>query len=84
MVTPRLAVSFRIPKRIVNGVRLIAEVASNTKKNESYDVLFIDGTFQGRRRRTVVCPCNDFHFRKEGRFHSCIHTRNARRARRSA
>ncbi len=84
MSTPKLVVRFRIPRRIVNGVRLIAVVQSNTRKNESYDVLFIDGSFRGRRRRTVVCPCKDFHFRKEGRFHSCIHTRNAKRARRSA
>jgi hypothetical protein len=80
MTTPVLAVRFRTPKTIVNGVRLIAEVKSNSKRNQTYAVLFVDGVFRGVRRRTVLCPCNDFHFRKEGRFHSCIHTRNARRA----
>ena len=80
MITPKLKVRFRKPKRLINGVRLIAEVQSNTNPSKHYDVLFIDGTFHGRRKRTVVCPCNDFHFRKEGRLHSCIHTRNARHA----
>jgi len=79
-----LAVHFRTPKRIVNGVRLIADVASRSNPSETYAVLFIDGKFAGRRRRTIVCPCADFHNRKEGRFHSCIHTRNARRAKAAA
>ena len=83
MITPQLSVSFHTPKRILNGVRLIAKVASHSRRNLKHTVLFIDGTFRGRRRRAVVCNCEDFLYRREGRLRSCIHTRNAKRERKA-
>lgn len=79
-----LKVKFGTPKRIVNGVRVIADVTSRSNPSETYAVLFIDGKFHGKRKRAVICPCRDFHFRKEGRFQSCIHSRRAKQARKAA
>jgi hypothetical protein len=81
---PVLAVRFRKPSRIVNGVRLIADVQSRSNPSKTHAVLFIDGKFAGRRRRTVACPCKDFHYRKSGRLRSCIHVRRAKQARKAA
>jgi hypothetical protein len=79
-----LKVHSRKPSRIVNGIRLIADVQSRSNPSTTHAVLFIDGKFAGRRRRTVVCPCKDFHYRKSGRLRSCIHMRRAKQARKAA
>lgn len=79
-----LKVKFRTPKRIINGVRLIADVQSRSNPSKTHAALFIDGKFAGRRHRTVACPCKDFHFRKSGRLRSCIHTRRTKQERKAA
>jgi Rap1a immunity proteins len=81
MKASRSIVKFRTPKRIVNGVRLIAEVKSRSNPKHKHTVLFIDGKFAGKRKRTVVCPCNDFHYRKSARLNSCFHSRLAKKVR---
>jgi hypothetical protein len=80
MTKRNLSVSVRTPKRILNGVRKIALVESESDGRARYQVLVIDGKFHGRRRRTMECNCFDFFYRKAGRLRSCKHVRRVREA----
>jgi hypothetical protein len=73
-----LSVSVRTPNKILNGVRKIASVESESDGRARYQVLVIDGKFRGRRRRTIECECPDFFYRRAGRLRSCKHVRRVR------
>ncbi len=70
-----LKVILRTPRKILNGVQVIALVQSETNRNQRHLVLKIDGKFHGRRRRLFTCDCLDHFYRREGRLRSCKHTR---------
>jgi hypothetical protein len=78
MTAPNLSVSVRTPNKILNGVRKVALVQSESDHRVQYQVLVIDGKFQGRRRRLLTCDCPDHFFREEGRLRGCKHTRRVR------
>jgi len=73
------AIQIHHPRKILNGVRLVAQVQSDSRSRFSHTILYIDGKFRGRRRRLFVCSCEDFLYRREGRIRSCKHTRIVRR-----